>query len=85
MIIKLCGIELDYNRVEKRYHDGERYIIAYRSVYEITRKNGKFSAKKIYYRPKDNGAGYVPLTHKGHFHFGSGSWVNKLVGAEIVK
>lgn len=85
MTIKLAGIELDYNRVEKRYYDGERYIISYRTVYEITRNNGTFHAKKIYYHAKDNGSRYVPLITKGNFCFGNAAYVNRLAGVDIAK
>lgn len=85
-IIKICDgrIETTAENMDKHYFDnGEKFIIAYRSVYQVFwSRNAGWYTQKIGYFPKDNGKHYVPLTLRGYHVWGNADYVNRIVGLE---
>lgn len=69
-LIKIEGIEFTPAELEQNYNNGKRYILKFRSIYELTKENGKFRARKIY---TEKGA--LPITQRGRYFM----WTKELV------
>lgn len=80
-IIKLCSgkVELPAAEVEKIYLSGERWIIQFRTVYQLNySENAGYYTQKVLYIPKSEN--YVPITLRGHFITADGDFANRLTG-----
>lgn len=75
-------IELTNEECEKLYNNGEIFLIAYRTVWQLKySKNIGWYGIKVYYHDKYNN--YLPLTKAGRFVTYTASETNKLIGREI--
>lgn len=82
--INLIGgkIELTNKECEKLYNNGEIFIIAYRTIWQLRySQNAGWYGQKVYYHDKCNN--YLPLTKAGRFVAYTASETNKLIGREI--
>ena len=61
-IIKIAGIEFIPSELEKYYNNEAKYILKYRSIYELYKDGEKFKARKIYTEQ-----GKLPITRRGRF------------------
>lgn len=61
-LIKIEGIEFPLAELEEYYNNGKRYILKFRSIYELIKEAGKFRTRKIY---TEKGA--LPITKRGRY------------------
>lgn len=85
-MVEIGNVQLTAETIEYIYHElNEHYLITYRTVYQIHyAKNYGYYGSKIYYKQKDNTSGYVPLTKRGRYITCDGTYLNKLIGFQLV-
>jgi hypothetical protein len=81
-IIKIAGINLDAEEVKKEFFNKDnQYIVRYKTIYQVFySQNAGFYSNAIYYN-HSNDVGY---TLKGRFIWADATFINKLVGFELL-
>lgn len=85
-IYKIGGrVELTENEAEHFYTSGKRWIVSYRSVWQLSYSpNAGFYGILVYYH--DKAKSYVPITKRGRFFaISDGDYLNRLTDTKIFK
>ena len=82
---KLAGISFNDKEAEEiknNFFKGEEYIIRYKTIYQLFYSvNAGIYAQKIYQAPATQGVGF---TLKGRFIIANASFVNRLIGFNLL-